>query len=113
MVDDGLAGDGRSRWEALSPGRSGVQLCQGWREALPDVAGEVTAAVQEGDLAALQIHWTGTHGGTLYGPGLELPATGKPIEADAGMWVRATNGRARELRHHLDVLTLLKQVGAL
>lgn len=64
-------------------------------------------------LAALQIHWTGTHGGTLHGPGLELPATGKPIEGDATMWVRTSKGRAHELRHHLDVLTLRKQVGAL
>jgi len=90
-----------------------VQLCQGWRAALPDVEGEVTAAVQDGDLAALQIHWTGTHRGTLHGPGLELPATGKPIGGDATMWGRATNGQAHEVRHHLDVLTLLKQVGAL
>ena len=94
-------------------GEEYVQLCQGWREALPDATGEVTAAVQDGDLAALQIHWTGTHGGTLRGPGLELPATGKPIDAEATMWVRASNGQAQELRHHLDVLTLLTQVGAL
>lgn len=94
-------------------GEEYVQLCQGWREALPDAEGEVTAAVQEGDLAALQIHWTGTHGGTLRGPGLELPATGKAIDGDATLWVRAADEQAQEIRHHLDLLTLLKQVGAL
>ena len=107
-VDYREAGTGRR-----AVGEEYVQLCRGWRDALPDVEGEITAVVQEGDLAALQIRWTGTHGGTLHGPGLELPATGRSVETDATLWVRAADGRARELRHHLDVLTLLTQVGAL
>ncbi len=69
--------------------------------------------MQGGDLAALLIHWTNTHGGAPHGPGLDPPATGEPIDGDSTMWVRATNGQARELRHHLDVLTVLEQVGAL
>ena len=90
-----------------------VRLCQGWREAFPDVAGTVRRAVAGGGTAAAEVAWAGTHRGPLETPGGTIPATGRRVEAAATLWVEARGGQAAAIRHHLDVLALLQQVGAL
>jgi steroid delta-isomerase-like uncharacterized protein len=102
-------GTGR-RVEGIEPY---VALCQGWRQALPDAAGSVRRAVAAGDTAALEVAWTGTHQGELEGPGGPIPASGRPVEVEATLWVTAQADQAAAVRHHLDVLALLAQVGAL
>ncbi len=94
-------------------GEGYVELCQGWRETFPDCVGEVRTTIAQGNQVAQQVHWTGTHQGVLRGPNLELPATGKSVEIDATLWTRVENGKVVEQHHHLDVLTMLGQIGAL
>jgi len=90
-----------------------LELCQGWKEAFPDVRGTVTNAVAGDAIAALEIRWVGTHTGPLETPAGPVPASGDQIAVDATFWARYDGDSIQEIHHHLDVLALLQQVGAL
>ena len=89
-----------------------LRLCRGWKEAFPDARGTVRNAVAAGDTAAVEVTWEGTHSGPLPGPGGVLHPTGKAIVGQATMWFTVVGGRARDIRHHFDLMALLQQVGA-
>jgi steroid delta-isomerase-like uncharacterized protein len=90
-----------------------LQLCQGWKEAFADATGTVTNAVAGDDIAALEIRWEGTHTGPLDTPAGTVPASGNRITVDASFWARYEGESIQEIHHHLDVLALLQQIGAL
>ena len=90
-----------------------LQLCQGWKEAFSDAAGTVTNAVAGDGNAVLELRWEGTHTGPLDTPAGSVPASGSRISVDASFWVRYEGEAIQEIHHHLDVLTLLQQIGAL
>jgi steroid delta-isomerase-like uncharacterized protein len=90
-----------------------VRLCQGWKESLPDVRGTVQATVASGQRVAQEILWEGTHRGPLATPGGVVPPSGKRIRVRGTLWHTIADGRAREIHHHLDVLSLLQQIGAI
>jgi steroid delta-isomerase-like uncharacterized protein len=90
-----------------------VRLCQGWKEAFPDARGAVQATITSAQRAAQEVLWEGTHRGPLAVPAGSVPPTGKRISVRGSMWYTMSDGRAREIHHHLDVLTLLQQVGAM
>jgi steroid delta-isomerase-like uncharacterized protein len=90
-----------------------LELCQGWKEAFADAAGTVTNAVGGHDVAALEIRWDGTHTGPLDTPAGTVPASGNRISVDASFWARYDGEAIEEIHHHLDVLALLQQIGAL
>lgn len=90
-----------------------VEALQAWRAALPDATGEITRLLVDGDTSVVEIVWRGTQTGTLATPGGEIPPTGRPIEMWASMWQRWKNDRVVHERHHLDVLAMLAQLGAL
>jgi len=66
--------------------------------------------VQAGDTTVLEVRWQGTQTGPFATPAGTLPAAGLPTESFATMW---QDGRLVEERHHLDVLTVLTELGAL
>ncbi len=86
---------------------------RGWKTALPDVAGTVERAVVDGDTIALEVVWRGTHTGTLATPTGDIPATGRSIEVYATLWMVWRDDKCVSQRHHLDVLGLLAQIGAI
>jgi steroid delta-isomerase-like uncharacterized protein len=90
-----------------------VQLCIGWKETFADVAGTVRTTAASGDTVAMEITWEGTHTGPLMGPGGTLPPTGKRAPVPATMWFIVQRDRVREIHHHLDLMTLLQELGAL
>jgi steroid delta-isomerase-like uncharacterized protein len=90
-----------------------MALLRGWKAAFPDVAGEITRVVTEADSGALEIIWRGTHSGPLDTGAGTLPATGRSVEVWATMWGRWQDGRLVAERHHLDVLTMMMQLGAI
>jgi steroid delta-isomerase-like uncharacterized protein len=90
-----------------------LQLCQGWKEAFPDATGTVTNAVAGDGIAVLEIRWDGTHTGSLDTPAGTVPASDKRIASAASFWVISEGESIQEIHHHLDVLTLLQQIGAL
>ena len=90
-----------------------VALCQGWRDAFPDATGTIERAVASGPVVAQEVIWEGTQQGPLLTADGAIPASGKPIKVAATLWYTMRDGRATAIRHHLDVLTMLGQIGAL
>ncbi len=90
-----------------------VELCQGWRQAFPDARGTITRSIASGDTSVQEITWTGTHQGELQTPAGPVPASGSKIEVKATFWATVVGEQLKEGRHHLDVLSLLRQVGVL
>ena len=90
-----------------------LQLLQGWKQAIPDAQGIVHKAISHGNTAALELTWVGTQTGPLLTPAGILPASGKAIRVPASAWYTFDGEMVTEGHHHLDVLTLLQQLGAL
>jgi predicted ester cyclase len=90
-----------------------VTLVQGWKAVFPDVRGRIHHAVAGGDTVAVEVTWEGTHLGPLPTPAGPVPPSGRRIANEATMWFAVRGGRVHDIRHHLDMLTLLQQTGAL
>ncbi len=90
-----------------------VALCQGWRDAFPDGRGMVERVVVDGPVVAQEVTWEGRQQGPLLAAGGAIPASGRPIKVAGTMWYTMRDGRATAIRHHIDVLTMLGQLGAL
>lgn len=90
-----------------------VALCRGWREAFPDLRGVIGRSAVHGDWAALELVWMGTQSGALEGPMGTIPASGRYGETRATLWARSADGHVAEIHHHLDVMGLLRNIGAL
>lgn len=103
------AGTGR-RIEGIEPY---LEALREWKTALPDVHGDVRRAIADGDLAAQDVVWHGTHQGPLPAPDGPIPATGAEVTVAATLWIASRDDRVAEVTHHLDVLSLLAQIGAL
>ena len=46
-------------------------------------------------------------------PGGTLPPSRAQVSVEASFWVPIDGDKAREIHHYLDVLSLLKQIGAI
>ena len=79
---------------------------------MPDVKGTVTNAVAGGSTVVLEVTWQGTHTGPLTGPSGTLPATGKRQETRSGWILDFEGDKIKESRHYFDMLSLMKQLGA-
>ena len=84
-----------------------------WRSAAPDCSGEVTRIAVDGDTTVTEVLWTGTQTGPLPTPSGVLPASGRRFEFRSTVWQDWVDGLLVRERHHLDVLTMLTQLGAL
>jgi steroid delta-isomerase-like uncharacterized protein len=90
-----------------------LEALREWKVAQPDVHGTIRRAVADGDLAAQDILWRGTHQGDLPTPSGPVLASGVEVVLTGTLWVTSHDGRIAEIEHHLDVLSLLAQIGAL
>jgi len=90
-----------------------VRLCQEWKASIPDARGAVQATIASAQRVAQEVLWEGTQNGPLAAPGGSVPPSGKRISVRGSMWYTIADGRTREIHHHLDVLTLMQQVGAI
>ena len=95
----------------------GIDACvaawQEWREAMSGVTGTVGRALADGGTVAMEIAWGGVHDGPLMTPNGPIPATGARVSMVATQWQTHHDGRIATIDHHLDVLSLLAQIGAL
>ena len=90
-----------------------LELCQGWRQALPDCTGTVLRSVSSGNMTVLEVRWEGTHNGPLQTPAGPIPSSGNRVNGIAVLWNVLDGEQIREVRHHLDMLTFLQQIGVL
>jgi steroid delta-isomerase-like uncharacterized protein len=79
------------------------------RRAFPDLAVTVLDQVAEGDMVATRWRARGTHRGPFAG----VPATGRPVTITAIHLHRVAGGRLAEHWEAIDLLPLLRQLGAL
>lgn len=95
----------------------GIDACAAawreWREAMSDLTGTVVRTIEDGDTAVLEIVWRGTQDGPLATPDGSIPASGRTMEVRSTQWVTVRDGRSQRIDHHLDVMGLLGQLGAL
>jgi len=68
---------------------------------------ELLDLIQEGDLVAARVRYSGTHRGTWFG----IPPTGRSIEVDEMMFFRFESGRLVEAWEVDDQLTMRTQLG--
>lgn len=90
-----------------------LRMAQEWKRAFPDSRARITDQISGGNVAVLSLVWTGTHSGELATPTGSLPPTGASVEVQASMWFVLEEDEIVENRHYLDMLALLRQIGAL
>ena len=90
-----------------------VQLCQGWKNAFPDATGTIRNTAASNNTVAQELTWEATHTGPLESPTGTIPPSGKRALTQATVWLIFQGDKAQEIHHHLDVLSLLQQIGAL
>ncbi len=90
-----------------------LELCRGWKTAFPDARGTIHIAVANGSFAGHEVTWEGTHRGPLAGPGGEIAPTNIRVSMRGSLWYTIEDGRIRELHSHIDLMSLLQQVGVL
>ena len=89
-----------------------VELYEGWKRAFPDVVGTVTSAFGNGNLAAVEVTWKGTHTGPLETAKGTIPASGKRQDTPSAFVFTFEGDKIKESRLYFDSMTLLKQIGA-
>jgi len=76
------------------------------RETFPDLRKQVVSRVIDGNEAAVQYRWSGTHEGEFAG----VPATGKPVETPSLTLLRLSDDRLSELYIYGDSADLMNQL---
>ena len=83
-------------------------LYRQFRQAFPDLKMTVVQTVREGDVAALHCRVTGKHAGD----GLGIPPSGRDVDFEGMVFVRADGDRLVEAWNCFDFLALYQQIGA-
>lgn len=92
---------GRAQW---------IEFVAGWRQAYPDGRMAIDDLVTQGDKVWCYWTSTGTHSASYLG----VPATGKQVRYQGvDIWRFDADGKVAETWAVPDVLTLLKQLGAI
>ncbi len=90
------------------------EVVTGLRTAFPDLNFNIHALVSEEGTVAFRSTMTGTHQGTFQlGCSPVIPASGRKVEVSHMHFVRIEEGKAMDLWHVWDVLTMLRQIGAM
>jgi steroid delta-isomerase-like uncharacterized protein len=90
-----------------------LEALQAWKAAMPDVRGTVTASVEAGQQVVLEVVWQGTHSGELITEQGTIPPSGKTQRTPAAFVFDFHEGKLIESRHYFDMMTFLRQIGAL
>ena len=90
-----------------------VELVKGWKQSFPDATGTIHNVVANGNMVAQEVLWEGTHTGDMATPGGVLSASGKRINVPATVWYIFQGDTIQEIHHHLDLMTMMTQIGAI
>jgi steroid delta-isomerase-like uncharacterized protein len=91
-----------------------VEAAQTWKRAFPDEHGTITGVYTSGNTLAIELTWEGTQSGPIAtSDGQELPPSNKRIKVKSVQMIEIEDGKLKALRHYFDLMTLLKQIGAM
>ena len=91
-----------------------VEAAQTWKRAFPDEHGTITGVYTSGNTLAIELTWEGTQSGPIAtSDGQELPPSNKRIKVKSVQVIEIEDGKLKALRHYFDLMTLLKQIGAM
>ena len=91
-----------------------IAAAQAWKRSFPDEHGTITGVYTSGNTVAIELTWEGTQSGPIATPdGQELPASNKRISVKSVEVIEVEDGKLKALRHYFDLMTLLKQIGAM
>ena len=88
-----------------------AQFFAGWFGAFPDAHVEVHALHVDGDVAVEEGTFTGTHRGTLPGPGGGIPPTGRPVTVPYIQVLRFRDGQHASFNLIYARLLMLEHLG--
>jgi steroid delta-isomerase-like uncharacterized protein len=88
-----------------------ITAWQAWGAAFPDSHATVENAFAGGGQVVLELRWRGRHTGPMQTPGGEIPATGMVVEFLACEVIEIEGGKAKSMRHYLDMMTMMQQLG--
>jgi steroid delta-isomerase-like uncharacterized protein len=86
-----------------------AEMVQGYRDAFADLSVTIEHQFTEGDYVATRTTIRGRHEGDLMG----APATGRQVEFGGLTISRCRDGKIEEEWELVDMMTLLRQIGAL
>ncbi len=84
---------------------------KGWMDAFPDSRVEITAAHVLDDVVIEEGVFTGTHRGTLSGPGGDLPPTGRSVRVEYIQVLQFRGDKVTSFHLSFDRLAMLEQLG--
>ena len=90
-----------------------IGAMQGWKTAMPDVKGTVTGTTETADRVVLEGRWDGTQTGEMVTDQGTIPPSGKRQRTPSAFIFDYENGTLKESRHYFDMLSFLKQIGAM
>ncbi len=82
-----------------------------WAAAVPDGRHTITRCVQDGDDAAIEGYFRGTHSGPLPSPQGPIPATGRQFELRFCGLGRVRGDRISEVHVYFDSMSIMTQLG--
>jgi steroid delta-isomerase-like uncharacterized protein len=90
-----------------------LHLVQAWKQAFPNATGTIRNVVAQGNTVVHEVEWIGTQTGDMPTPAGVLPASGKQIAVMASLWYTIQGDTIKEVHHHLDIMTMMAQLGAI
>lgn len=99
--------------EVIGREEFGKALFDLWTEAYPDNELKEEVVFGEGDLVCFQGRFVGTNTGVLRRPDLEIPPTGKAIDAPFVFVTEVDDGKVKRAWHYYDRLLAFEQEGIL
>ncbi len=108
-----------SRYDEFGTGRGAqggheiAELFKEWKRAMPDSEGTITAVVDGGDTAVLEITWNGTFTGPWGTPDGDVAPTGKHQTSRACVVFTFEDDKIKESHQYFDSMALMRQLGML
>ena len=91
-----------------------VEAARAWKRSFPDEHGTITGVYTSGNTVAIELTWEGTQSGPIATPdGQVPPPSNKRITMKSVEVIEVDDGKLKALRHYFDLMTLLKQIGAM
>lgn len=84
-----------------------------WTNAYPDNELKEVRLIAEGELTCVEARFVGTNTGIFKGVEMEMPPTGKPVDAPFVFITEVRDGTVKTARHFYDRLLALEQEGIL